>query len=123
MVAGTAKVLNRIDAPWKSYYFIEKSIRNQWNRALLDRRVPDFCKGLDNPKEPWYRFTSLLNRKECPFEAGWNQTIEHGDWGQLSPLVTYNFIGKYRVTFYSYFKLNGKEHTDCVRNQFDIVDF
>jgi hypothetical protein len=102
----------------------EKLIRNQWNRALIDRRVSDFCQGLDNAKEPWYRFTSLLNRKECPFEAGWNQTIEHGIWAQISPLVTYNFIGKYRVTFHSYFKnANGKEHTDCLRISFEIADF
>jgi hypothetical protein len=120
---GTAKVKTRIEAPWKSYYYIEKFDRNQWNRAMIDRRIPDFCKGLDNPNEPWYTFTSHLKQRNCPYEAGWNQTFNREKYGEIPPLVTRSFIGKYRVTFYSYLKdEKGVEQTDCLRNQFEIAD-
>lgn len=121
---GKALIKNRINSPWRSYYYIEKFDRGQWNRALIDRRIPDFCKGIANENEPWYMFTSHWKQQKCPYEAGWSQTFEHEEWGKLSPLVTYSFIGKYRTTFFSYIKDDkGVEQTDCVRNQFEVADY
>jgi hypothetical protein len=123
-LTGKFRVKKRIVAPWRSYYFIEKYDRLQWHKSMIDRRIDDFCAGLSNEKEPWYMLTSHLKQKNCPYEAGYEQTFDNEEWQKLSPFVTRNFIGKYRVTFFSYFKdENKKEHTDCMKVGFEIVDY
>ena len=118
------KAINTVNAPWKSYYFIEKFDRGQWNRALIDRKIPDFCNGFSNKNEPWFMFTSHFTTKTCPFKAGMVQNFDREEWGKISPLITYSFIGKYRTTFFSYLKDDkGIEQTDCLRSQFEIADF
>jgi hypothetical protein len=116
--------MKKVEAPWKSYIFIEKYDRLQWHKSMIDRRIPDFCNVLQHEKEPWYKFTRHFKQKNCPYEAGYEDTFHKKEWLKLSPVITYNFIGKYRGTFMSYFKdENKKEHTDCMRIGFEIVDY
>lgn len=91
---------------------------------MIDRHIPDFCNDIDKANEPWYIFTSHFKQRSCPYEAGYQETFDNEEWKKLSPLVTYNFIGKYRATFFSYFKNEDRtEQTDCWRIGFEIMDF
>jgi hypothetical protein len=91
---------------------------------MIDRRIKDFCEGLAKENEPWSGFMSHFKRRKCPFEAGHEESFDNEEWEKLPPMVTYNFIGKYRVTFLSYLKdEKKKEHTDCMRIGFEIMDY
>lgn len=112
--------LKNVESPWKAYYFIEKFDRNQWNTAMIDKKIPDFCNALKDKQAPWYFFTSKLKGNGCPFHAG---RVENFNMvpAYILPRAMANFalIGKYRVTFYSYFS----ESTDCLRTGFELTEF
>lgn len=110
-------------APWKGYFFFEKFDRLKWHRGLIERRIPDLCANFASKDEPWYPLTSHFKHKGCPFEAGFVQNFNNEEYEKLPPHVTSNFIGKYRVSFFSYFSINGKNQTECLNFFFEIKDF
>jgi hypothetical protein len=113
------KFLKRVERPWKAYYYIEKFDRNQWNTALIDKKIADFCDALHEKKAPWYFFTSKM-KSVCPFEAGTEDNFNMVPTYSLpKAMANFALIGKYRVTFYSYFA----ESTDCTRTAFEITEF
>lgn len=90
---------------------------------MIDRKIADFCAGLQSAAEPWYRMTSKLHKKNCPFEAGHVEKFDMMPIASASRFANFALIGKYRVTFLSYFtEGNGGEVTDCMRVSFEIRD-
>lgn len=117
------KYLKEVKSPWSSHYFIEKYERSKWHKAVVDRKIADFCIGLQNPTEPWYRFTSTFNKKNCPFEAGHVENFEMVPVAGASKYISFAMVGKYRATFLSYFtEDDGSRETDCVRTGFEVLD-
>lgn len=85
---------------------------------MIDRKIANFCAGLQTPNEPWYRMTSTFTKKNCPFEAGHVEKFDMMPIAGVSKFVSIAMIGKYRVTFFSYFP----DGTDCLRIGFEISD-
>lgn len=67
---GSLIFMQDIDAPWRWYVFTERFDRDKWHIDTFTKRIPDFCKSIQNPLEPWYFMTSKLEHKNCPFPAG-----------------------------------------------------
>jgi hypothetical protein len=67
---GSLTVLKGVESPWKWTIFAEKFEREQWHVAVINRVIPDFCKVIQKPTEPWYYVTKKLEHKYCPFPAG-----------------------------------------------------
>lgn len=123
ILKGKFKFLKRIEGPWKVHYFIEKYDRMRWHAAIIDRKVPDFCKALNAVKEPWYDFTRQFKQKDCPYEAGHVEVFENAAVARNLGPIPFPLIGKYRASVVSYFTdENGAEVKDCARAGFDILE-
>lgn len=109
-------------APFKAHVFIEKFDRGQWNSAIFDRQVADFCLELQNPSMPWYAITSLFSKKQCPFPAGHVEKITKGGVKEVPEGMDRSFIGKYRFNFDSTFLVGLKIETDCFRGSFELIE-
>lgn len=122
-LTGNMKFLRKVESPWKSHYFIEKYERSHWHKALIDRKIADFCAGLQIPTEPWYRMTSTFSKKNCPYEAGHVEKFEMVSVAGASKSSNFALIGKYRVTLLSFFvDEDGRQVTDCMRIGFELSD-
>ena len=67
---GSMNFLKEVKKPWSWVVFTERFSRNQWNVDSFYRKIPDFCKSILNPLEPWYFITSKMTPNNCPFLAG-----------------------------------------------------
>jgi hypothetical protein len=94
----------------------------KWHTAMIDRQIPDFCNGLKNKNEPWYYFT-VHYKNVCPFKAGHVEKFVNATIADLPPETPFSLVGKYRVTFYSYFTdSKGKTETDCMKFGFELAE-
>lgn len=119
---GELRFLKRVESPWKAYYFMEKYERMRWHKSMFDRKLPDYCAGLQNSAEPWYSFTSSFKQKSCPFDAGHIETFDMVPIANVPDYIPFSFVGKYRVTFLSYFiDDDGSKVTDCMRLGLEII--
>lgn len=122
LFSGNFKVLRKVESPWKTHIYIEKYERGKWHIAIVDKKVNDFCQSIQDPKQIWYRFTSRLKHKNCPFEAGYVEAFENLKVGKLPDYFSYALLGRYRSTWS--FDLpdgSGKLQNQCVRIGFEIV--
>lgn len=67
---GSLRYKKEIKSPWTAIVFLERFDRGQWNTEAMYKKIPDFCKEIQNPLMPWYKQTSQLKHKHCPFAAG-----------------------------------------------------
>lgn len=120
---GKLKITKTVTSPWKSHIYIEKFDRGKWNVALFDRKVDDFCKSIQKPTEVWYRFTSRLKHKNCPFNAGEFEQFDNMQVGKLPDFVSFALVGKYRFSFKSFFSNADKTvRKECFRLGFEIME-
>lgn len=67
---GSVKFPKGLKPPWKSRFYAEQYVRNQWVTSMVDRKIPDQCFSGWNPVEIWYPY--LENQTRCPIPAGVN---------------------------------------------------
>lgn len=65
---GSWKFLKEVSSPWVYVIYTERFERGQWNLFAFNKRVPDFCKVIHSPTEPWYMI--YKNVPGCPLKAG-----------------------------------------------------
>jgi hypothetical protein len=61
---GSVKFPFGLEAPWKSRFYAEQYVRNQWVSGMVDRKIPDMCDWKLNPAEIWYPY--LKDQTNCP---------------------------------------------------------
>lgn len=102
---------------------MEKFERSKWHSSLINRKIPDYCTGLQNPAEPWYSFTSGFQKKECPYDAGHVEIFDGLAVATVPDYFPPTFIGKFRISFYSFhIDDDNSEVTDCMRVGFEIIN-
>lgn len=67
---GSWNFIEEVKSPWTAIIFMERYERSQWILEALYKKVPDFCKSIQDPEETWYHVTSHFEPKNCPFPAG-----------------------------------------------------
>jgi hypothetical protein len=103
--------------------YVEKFIRGNWHKEILDRKGDDFCLTIQSPSEPWFALTSMFTQKTCPFQAGHVEKFDHVKIGNAPVYLPYIMIGKYRCTMkFTSVQSNGRNHTDCSTLKFEVVD-
>jgi hypothetical protein len=106
------------------HYFIEKYDRGQWHTAMINRQIPDFCKVMGDPKAAWAVFMNHVKHKECPIEAGYEQTfdMEYVKEAELPDSVGFAMMGRYRTMVIStYVDEDEKVFEECLKLTFEIV--
>lgn len=102
---------------------MEKFDRGQWNTAIIDRRVPDFCAEIQNPAMPWYFLTSQFQHKQCPFPAGHVEVFTKGKVYVVPEEAPTTLVGKYRLIMVSTFRNGLKEETECAEGGFELMEY
>ncbi|XP_062542030.1 uncharacterized protein LOC134210020 [Armigeres subalbatus] len=95
-VNGNFTFLRDIASPYPAYFHSEQMERGEWRRALIERSVPDFCAVLQSPTEIWYPITRYLNKKACPYKAGFVGTIDHVRY-KFPFTISPQFLGEWRL--------------------------
>lgn len=67
---GTIVIKEEIRSPFVGYIYTEKFDRGQWNIEAMYKKIADFCNEMQNPLMPWYKYTSKMDPKNCPFPPG-----------------------------------------------------
>lgn len=135
---GSWNIVEETKSPWNMTIYSEKYERGVWNVQAFQRRIPDFCRVIQSPFEPWYHISSKFVPKNCPFPKGvswvtllcsWNswkyfQTKLNFNMQSLTEVpiaFPTNFVGKWRVTFVSVFDIaSGKR--ECFRVNADLIE-
>jgi hypothetical protein len=63
-INGTVGFLKEVTAPWKTHVYTEQYVRSEWVPAVIEKKIPDLCKTLHSPTEPWYNH--LKDQIGCP---------------------------------------------------------
>lgn len=119
---GKIKITRPIESPWKTHMYVEKFDRGKWNIALLDRKIADFCKSIQNPVELWYRFTSKLQHNSCPFHVGDEEDFDNKPVTKLPDYFSRTLIGKYRFHFRMFIPDGNIIRNECIRIGFEIME-
>ncbi|CAO1339252.1 unnamed protein product [Diamesa tonsa] len=119
---GTIKFMANFQSPVLVHGFAEREMKGKWEKAMMDRKIPDICPIIQNPKEIWYFLTQYLDHKECPFPDGIEVTAGRIGLSESQIELHPFMIGNWRATLSVEIKNGLKIQRDCYRFYFKITE-
>ncbi|XP_021702497.1 uncharacterized protein LOC110676929 [Aedes aegypti] len=120
-VNGNFTFLRDVVAPYPAYIYSERLEQGEWRPAIITKSVPDFCAVIQNPMEVWYPVTRQLNKKNCPYKAGFVGRIDNVRYSFPVP-ITPNFLGEWRVFLEQRDITKETEEYACLVQYFSVID-
>ncbi|XP_058830862.1 uncharacterized protein LOC131689643 isoform X2 [Topomyia yanbarensis] len=119
---GTFSFVRDFYSPVMVSFSTERFERGEWRTGIMSRFIPDICKVWLSPLESWYVLTKALNKTNCPYPAGHNETFHRHPLGNVVVSIPSELAGDWKFFFKFTFTKHGIQENECVMYKVSILD-
>ncbi|EDS34281.1 conserved hypothetical protein [Culex quinquefasciatus] len=115
VVNGTVKIINGFGNPTRWNMYSKRQEQGKWNPGIISRDIPNFCAVLQLQTESWYQFTKHLKQGHCPIKAGYSESFDNLNIGNVASAfeIPAAFIGDWRIYNEITTFRNGRLEKEC----------